>query len=201
MEQLEPGQIDIDDSTGCQRQNSECPEEVHGAVHIDTDEHERQQIKKSMYEPGDSKLGAAIFPRMVDNHFLAYPIKPFPLGEQRYITMQLSIEIDTFYHLAAIGFKSAIEIVELYASHPACEDIETPGRNRFGQGIFPSFFPPAHQVIPFCTLIGHGGYFGRIILQISIQRHHIAAPCHLETRLKRCTFAIVTLQADRFEHG
>ncbi len=78
--------------------------------------------------------------------FLADAPKARPLWEQRNVAVHLAIYFDAFYHIAAVGFQTTVEIVELDARKQPCNGIEKLGRNGFGERVVALKFPTRYHV-------------------------------------------------------
>ena len=67
-------------------------------------EGEGYQIQKPFDEPPGAKLRFSVFTRLVLHHLFGDAAKAGPFGNDRNITVHLTINLDGFYHVAVVGF-------------------------------------------------------------------------------------------------
>ena len=124
------------------------------------------------------------------------------LGQIGNVTMHLAIDLDILHHCLAIGFQTAIEVVQvLDAAHlTGCRIEEFRGQG-LRQRVVALLLIAAHQVITlFLDHFIETWYLVGRILQVGIHRNHHIALRLFEATVERRTLAIVTTELDAFHH-
>ena len=97
--------------------------------------------------------------------------------------MHLTVHFDMFYDLFAIGFQSAVEVVQVFdARYFAGGGIEQFGGEGLRQRVVTFLLPARYEVI--AVLGNHAvefGYFVGAVLQVGVHGYHDVALCLFET--------------------
>ena len=176
---------------------------VHGLFAKAADELHRQQIEKAIDEALPAKLGDAVFAGAMLHYFLPYFMKAGMLGQYGYEAVHLAIYLYALYHLPAVGFETAVHIVQLYAAEPAVYCIVQLGGQVFGDGIVVAhFFPATNEVETIVSdHVVEAGYLVGAVLQVGIHGDNYAAGCGFEAYMQGGAFAIVALEPDGLDDG
>ena len=82
------------------------------------DEPKAEQVEIAVHEAVQTEFRFAVLACLMVNHLFADAGKAGILGEIRNIAVHFAVDFDVFHHIAAIGFQSAVEVVEvLDAAH------------------------------------------------------------------------------------
>ena len=68
--------------------------------------------------------------------FLAYLVEAGVLCQIWYISVHLAIHLDVLHHILAVGFQSAVEVMQIvYSAYLPCRGVEELCRNGLGEGV------------------------------------------------------------------
>ena len=122
------------------------------------------------------------------------------LCQIRYITMHLTVHFDMFYDLFAIGFQSAVEVVQVFdAWYFAGSSIKQLGGQCLWNWIISLLLPAGYQVV--AILCNHPVKFGDFvwaILQVRIHRYDYVSFRFSESTVECRWFTVVTAEFDTF---
>ena len=99
---------------------------MHGLLAKGTQEPQRQQVKIAIDEAVQShELRLAVLAGLMVYHLLANLVEARILCQIGNVTMHLAIHLDVLHHISAVGFQSAVEVVQvLDATHLAGRRVE-----------------------------------------------------------------------------
>ena len=93
------------------------------------------------------------------------------LGQHRDVAVHFAVEVDGFDDLAAVGFQSAVEIVQGEPGGPSGDPVVQFGREGLRERVVAFLFPAGDQVVAFLgDHAVHLGQFVRRILQVGVHR-------------------------------
>lgn len=115
--------------------------------------------------------------------------------------MHLAVDFDVLHHFLAIGFQTAVEIVQvLDSAHAAGRGVEQLGRQGFRQGVVAFLLIPRNEVV---ALIGdhviEGGDLVGRILQVCVHRDDDVALRGAEATEKGWRLAVVAAELDAMD--
>src|SRR5699024_6952176 len=119
----------------------------------------------------------------------------FRIGQHRCKTMEFSIEPDALGHLAAIRFKTAVEIVKLHAGGLANRPVENLAWEGFAEGILPPLLPAGNEVIPLVEQLQKPVDLFRVVLQVAVHSDDDIAASSCESVTQPLGFAEVSAVA------
>ena len=119
-----------------------------------------------------------------------------------HIAVHLTIDLNVLDHFLAIGFQSAVEVVQVFdtADLPGC-GVEELCRNGFRQrvSLFAVLLESAHQVV--AIFLDHTVQFRNLVgwvLQVGVHRDDNISFCLLETTIQGRRLAVVATELDAF---
>jgi len=155
-------------------------------------EGDREEVKVSVDEAFYAEFGGSVFPGLVLDHFLPDAGESGMFGQNGNIAVHLAVHLDAFDHAFAVGFKSAVEIMKLYARSQARRAVEKFGRQGFGEGIEPLLFPPRdHVVLLFPDHPDQVGNLVGTVLQVGIHGDDDLALCGLKSAVEGGGLAVI----------
>ena len=166
-------------------------------------EPECQQVEVAVHKTVQShKLRRAVLTGLMLYHLLTNLIKAGILRQIRNITMHLTIHLDILHHRLAIGFQTAVEVVQvLDTAHLPCCGIEEFRGQGLRQRVVTFLLIAAHKVITlFLDHLIESGDLIRRILQIGIHRDDHVTLCLFKATIERRTLAVVSAELDALHH-
>src|SRR4030095_7461112 len=134
-------------------------------------------------------------PRTMLNFHFRYSETP-GVSEQRDETVQLSIDSDFTDNLDSIPFQPAIVVVELQPARKPNHPVKNPARNHFVPGIEAAPLPAVDKIEPDFKLTKQTRYFGRIVLQVCIERDNEIAAHRCKSCAQSCCLSKISAKAD-----
>src|SRR5262245_9973963 len=117
-------------------------------------------------------------------------------GEHRDEAVEFTVKSNLAKNFRLVAFHAAVMVVQLDAGQPPHQCVEDSARQDFMPGIMPRLLPAADHVKTRLHGLEKIRDFGRIILQISIERDEDFALRRSETRRQRRRLAEIPAQAD-----
>ena len=133
---------------------------------------------------------------MVDD-LLTDLFEPGIFGQNRNKPVHLSVDLDAFDHLFAVGLEHAVEVVQLDSRSQPGRSVEKFAGQCFPDRIVAPFFPAAHQIVAFFG--DHSVEFRNLVrrvLQVGVHRDYDIALCRFESAVEPRRFAVVALEPD-----
>ena len=150
---------------------------------------------RPLRQPRHAVLRLAVLSRPVlDDDFAG--AEAFGRGQHRHEAVQLAVEPDFVHHLAAKGLQAAVVIVQMDAREPLTSQLKTRDGSTLCQGIVPLAFPAADDVVAFVELGEQRGDFGRVVLQVAVDRDDALAFGGVEAGAERGRLAEIAAEAD-----
>lgn len=186
-----------------EHQRAEKPEEVHRLGTELACEPERGEVKVAVDEAVKSEFARAVFACLMVDYLLAYASEAGIFGEIRDVTMHVAVDLDVLDDLIAVGFESAVEVVEvLDAADTACRGIEQLGGYGLGEGVVTFLLPSADEVV--AVLGDHAVEFRdlvRRVLKIGIHGDDHTSAGTGEACVERRGFAVVAAERYAVDAG
>ncbi len=88
---------------------------MHGSFGEFTAEGDRHDVQETIDKPAQPEFGYPVFPGPVFYRFFRYLFKTGPFSEYGNIAMHLSVHFNTLHYFTAVGFQSAIKIMQFDA--------------------------------------------------------------------------------------
>ncbi len=173
-------------------------EEVHGLFAEFGHEHDGHEVEVAVDEAVHAKFGDAELTFAVLDDFLADVGEASPFGDDGDVAVHLAVDFDGFDDVAAIGFETAVEVVEFDAAEHARGAVEELGRDVFGKfGVVAFLLPTGDEVES--VFLDHAEEFGDFVgavLQVGIHGDDDVALDGVETGVEGGGFAVVAAELD-----
>ena len=112
--------------------------------------------------------------------------------------MHLAVDFDVLDHVVAVGFQSAVEVVQVSDTADfSCRGVEEFGRESFRERVVAFLFVARDEVV--ALFHDHSSQFGNLVgrvLQVGIHRDDDIALRDFEAAIQRRTLAVVAAKLD-----
>ena len=129
---------------------------------------------------------------------LAYLVEAGVLCQIWYIPVHLAIHLDVLHHILAVGFQSAVEVMQImYSAYLPCRGVEELCRNGLGEGValLAVHLVARNKVV--AVFLYHAvelrNLVGRI-LQVGIHGDHHISFCLVESAIQSGTLTVVATE-------
>ena len=161
-------------------------------------ERDRNQVQVALDHAFHAELRGAVFARPVADYLLADAAESGLLGQDRDVAVHLAVDFDRLDHLAAVGFQSAVEVVEFDARDGARRPVEEFAGPAFADRVVTFEFPSRNHVVAlFEDHAAHVGNFVGRVLQVGVHREDHVAFGGGESAVECGRLAVVAGEPDR----
>ena len=187
-----------------EHERAEEAEHVHGLEAETVEKPQREEVEIAVDEAVEAhELRLSELAGLVLHHLFADAAEAGVLGQVGDVAVHLAVDFDVLDHVLAIGFQSAVEVVEVVdAAHLSCRGVEEFGGEGFGDGVVAFLLVAAHQVVAFFRnhAVELGDFVGAV-LEVGVHGDDHFALCGAETAEEGGTLPVVAAELDAVHRG